>query len=118
MNLLVFTSKKSEERILYNLGRIMRMEVYNNIKAFLKRFHVPKNNLDLMLLLIGNQKDLEDLITIKELFFDIPIILVLPDRKKMTVREGLKFFPRYISYMDSKQRDVEEVLKKIHSNMN
>ncbi len=122
MNLLIFTSKgdeseKSKAKILNDFNHINSVEIYNTIETLLKRLKIPRENLDLMLLLIGNRKDLEDLISFKDLFFEIPIVLVLPDRKKMTVRQGFKFYPRYISYMDSTLKDVTGVLAKIHDNL-
>jgi len=107
------TSRKSIATISNDFTQRDSIEVYNTPDDLLKRLQVPRGNLDLILLLIDNQKDLEDLILLKNMFFNMPIVIVLPDRKKMTIRQGLKFYPRYIGYADSSLKDVTAVLKKI-----
>jgi hypothetical protein len=66
-----------------------------------------------MVLLTGNRKDLVDLLHTKDLFFDIPMILILPDHEQETMNLGFKMIPRFISYGDDNFEDVKVVLEKM-----
>ena len=89
------------------------IEIYRDIETLSARFHKPTYNLTALILLAAARKDLTDLLHTHRLFNDIPIILILPDREENTILEGLKVFPRYMTYADGDFMDVAAVLKKI-----
>ena len=118
MKVLIFASRndlsqKAAESIVNGFVNKNYAEVYFRLTSFLKRLHIPRGNLELILLLIGNHRDLESLIEYKDMLFDIPIILLLPDMEKMTMKQGLKLYPRYISCLNGSLDDVMDVLEKI-----
>jgi hypothetical protein len=68
--------------------------------------------------LASSREDLEAILSIVELFYDLRIILILPDRKKETISKGLKLYPRYLSYADGDFSDVAAVLEKMLGHLN
>ena len=57
-----------------------------------------------------------EFLLIRDLLADIPVILILPDRKKETIHLGHKLCPRFLSYTDSNFSDVALVLSKMMRN--
>ena len=60
-----------------------------------------------------SQEELIDIIHIRELFRDIRIVLILPDREESTVAKGHRLYPRFFSYIDSDFKEIAAVLNKM-----
>lgn len=88
-------------------------EIYRTIEGLSSRFRRPRGNLAVMILSAASQKDLLDLLLIRQLFDGIPMILIIPDREKDTIFKGRKLFPRFMSYADGSFADVAAVLEKM-----
>lgn len=71
----------------------------------------------IVMLLPADESDLSRIIGLKELFGDMPIILILPDREKETIALGYKLRPRFITYTESNFLDVATVLMKMKNKM-
>jgi hypothetical protein len=57
-----------------------------------------------------------EFLDIRDLFIGMPIIIALPDREQKTIHLGHKFYPRFLSYMDSNFEDIALVLNKMLRN--
>jgi len=64
-------------------------------------------------LLAGNEEDLLNMVSIRHLFLDIPIILILYDREEDTTAMGYALYPRFLTYADSNPAEVAAVLGKM-----
>lgn len=65
------------------------------------------------ILLPADIEELMRIIALQNLFGDIPIILILPDRQKNTIALGHKLRPRFVAYADGDFSDVATVLLKM-----
>jgi len=92
------------------------IEVISTTEDLSTRLRRSRYDLSLIILLISSQKELEDLILLRDLVSDMPIILILPDRNRDTIHKGHKLYPRFLSYMDSDFIDVALVLNKMLRN--
>jgi hypothetical protein len=92
------------------LTRSHALEVFHSIDELTIRFREPRGSLAVMIFIGGSRKDLIDLHDIKNMFFDLPMILILPDRMKETARLGFKLYPRFVTYGDGNFEDVKGVL--------
>ena len=88
------------------------VEVYRTIEGLSRRLRQPGNDLPLAILHAPRREDLWDILAIRDLFRDIRIILVLPDRDENTIAQGHILRPRFLCYSDSDLADVSAVLKK------
>jgi len=88
------------------------VERYRSVQKLAERLRQPRFSVILIVLLISSPKALMDVVMIRDLFADIPIILILPDRKKETIAKGHKLYPRFLSYIDGNFEDVALVLNK------
>lgn len=73
----------------------------------------PKNDLAIALLLAQKRKDIEELLSVNQLFRNTRIILVAPDRDKETIATAHMLRPRLLTYGDGDFVDVFIVLTKI-----
>ncbi len=88
-------------------------EIYSTIDTLGKRLRRPSYNIAVAVLLISGREDLRDVLSIRHLFDNIKIILILPDRKNETIVIGHKLRPRFLSYTDSDFIDVVVVLENM-----
>ena len=66
----------------------------------------------------GAGEQLRDVLSIRHLFDNIKIVLILPDRKNETIVIGHKLRPRFLSYTDGDFKDIAAVLKKMLTVLN
>ncbi|MGO9316077.1 MAG: hypothetical protein ACLQBD_29390 [Syntrophobacteraceae bacterium] len=90
-----------------------RIEVYRKVDNLTYRLRQLRSNLTVAVILAANQDELTNLLSIKELIRDLPVIMVLPDREQVTIRKGFALRPRYFAVVDSDFSDVTAVLNKM-----
>jgi hypothetical protein len=88
-------------------------EIYSTIDTLGKRLRRPSYNIAIAVLLISSREELRDVLSIRHLFGNIKIVLILPDRNNETIVIGHKLRPRFLSYTDSDFIDVAVVLENM-----
>jgi hypothetical protein len=114
-------SKNEAKKVLL---RVLDMIVPKNKITLIKdaselEYHLRHQFHDnlIAVLLPANKNELTDLISLKNIFGDIPIILILPDRDNNTIALGHKLRPRFMTYADSDFLDVATVMMKMKGKM-
>ena len=123
MNLLFLaTNIQNRGKYLWDLYHDLddkyKGEFYLTIDDLVNRLRHPKKDLTIAVLLADSQKELENILSVKDFFSDVRIILILPDRNKNTIIKGHTLFPRFLTYVDSDFNWVTAVLEKMLSNNN
>ncbi len=127
MNLLLYANGRNDvgerlRNVIEALVSKRKTEICTTINSLSRRLRKPMYNVDIVVLLAAPRKDLLEIHSMRDLFRDIRIILILPDSRRDTISLGHKLYPRFISYADSDFKDVGAVLKKmigyINSNNN
>ncbi len=93
-------------------------ELYRNIGSLSRRLRQPSEGLTIAVLVAGDREDLANIIAIRDLLFDIPIILILPDRAADLTTAGFRLAPRFLTYADDNKLEVGAVLEKMFANHN
>ena len=88
-------------------------EIYSTIDTLGKRLRRPSYNIAIAVLLISSREELRSVLSIRHLFDNIKIVLILPDRKNETIVIGHKLRPRFLSYTDNDFIDVAVVLENM-----
>ena len=88
-------------------------ETYRTIGSLAHRLRQPRYDATIAVLLAANREDLYDLLSIRDLFRGISIILILPDRNADTIAKGHKLRPRFLTYKDSNFGAITAVLGKM-----
>lgn len=90
-----------------------KIEVYDSIPNLTARLRTPQRESTIAVLLVADGDDLESILAVQSLFGNIPIILILPDRRADTIMKGHSMHPRYLSFKDNKLEDVRAVLARM-----
>ena len=120
MNLLVYAAKSDGvaqhlQQVIEEIVPKKNLQIYRNFNSLSYRLQQPMNGLKIAILLVGNDQDLTDFISLKDLLSELRIILILPDREPSTFAKGHKLGPRYMTYTDSDFQDIRAVLRKMIS---
>ena len=118
MNLLFYAAKKIKTgKLLWNLhqGLASEYEVAfcQTIDTLSLKLRKSLGELTIAILLAESQEELLDLLALRDLFWNLRIILIIPDRKSETVAMGHMLRPRFLSYADGDFSDVAAVLEKM-----
>ena len=125
MGMEVFFYAKTKEGAGKRLQKIIEMLVpksktviFRTTNGLSRRLRRPKpaNDLTVGVLLATSRRDLQDILSIRELLGDVRIIMILPDREGETIAKGHSLRPRFITYADSDFEDISAVLKKMLEN--
>jgi hypothetical protein len=93
-------------------------EFYLKIDDLVDRLRRPKSDPTIAVFLAATRQDLEDLLTFRDFFDRIRIILILPNRDEETITKGHALLPRFLTYVDGNFDWVKAVLRKMLSNNN
>ncbi|MCP4114602.1 MAG: hypothetical protein GY737_04230 [Desulfobacteraceae bacterium] len=91
---------------------VEEIEVCDTVHRLIARFHQPKVAPAVLILVIDGQQTLESLISVRDLFDGIPVIVILTGEDPQTLRRTYTLGPRYISHGDDLDH-VAEVLANL-----
>lgn len=122
MELLFYSSKKNGagrrvQNIIEGLIPEEDIGIFRTVEALADRLRQFRHNLSLAVILARTHKEFKDVLLIRDLLSDLPIILILPDRDKNTISQGHSLYPRFLTYSDGDFTDVAAVLEKMLNNM-
>lgn len=89
------------------------VKICRTIDSLCHGLRQPGHNMTIAVLLASSREDLVDILSIRDLLYDVRIILILPDRKDDTIAKGHTLSPRFLSYIGSDFIDVAAVLDKM-----
>ncbi|MFZ7110713.1 MAG: hypothetical protein ACOWYE_03435 [Desulfatiglandales bacterium] len=118
MNVIFYNPLREEQtevnrELIEHTALAVHTEVFADMKHLTERLRRPSGLLTIAVLYAPRTKDLEALLTIKELIQEVYGVLILPDRKENTISKGHLLRPRFLTYMDADQGDVGLVLTKM-----
>ena len=99
--------------VIQSLVPLSQIETHRTIESLDCKVRQPVNNLNTAVMLASNKEDLLDLLSLRDLLWNLRIILIIPDRKAETIAMGHMLRPRFLSYVDSDFNDVSAVLEKM-----
>jgi|GEM_PF-353268 len=68
---------------------------------------------NIVLLLADTHQRLSDIFSVRNLLKDIQLILILPDKRKDTIRTGYKLYPRFMSDITYDFKDVMVIMNEM-----
>ena len=121
MNVFIYLPVTSEidariQEVVKMARTMAKTEVFRSIEDLSSRLRRPADGFAIAFLVAGSKKELLDIVSIRHLLSDMPIILVLPDREESTAFIGYGLIPRFLTYMDSNLMEVGAVLEKMLEN--
>lgn len=91
-------------------------EIFGSIRSLSRRLRRPSDDFAIAVLAAVDREDLANIISIRSLFLEIPVILILPDREADTTAMGYTLIPRFLTYTDGNPVEVGAVLEKMLQN--
>lgn len=85
----------------------------NSIESLSKVLRQPLNRIAVVVLVVSEVEELVLFNSMKKLFDNLRVILILPDRNRDTLGSSLKFKTSFISFIDSNLQDITSVLSQI-----
>ena len=118
MNLLVYAAKSGEvaqhlQQVIEEIVPKKSIEICRNFNRFSYRLQQPMNGLKIAILLVGNDQDLTDFLSLQDLLSELRILLILPNRDSGMVSKAHALSPRYLAYADGDFEDVNAVLTRM-----
>ena len=89
------------------------IEDYPTIESLSRRLREPRENRGVAILFAADRDGMQELLSIRPLLHDTPIILILPDRESETISMAHQLRPRFLSDIHGNWAAVVEVLKKM-----
>jgi len=122
MTLLVYSTKTNdaEERLLRVIELLLpekKLKFYRSIDDLSARLRQPVFNPRIIILLAASRKELENILSIRELLEDAKIILIVPDTDPATLARGHTLRPRFLSDCNSDFVDVAAVVGQMIKNL-
>jgi hypothetical protein len=116
--IFLYTGLKTEigerlEKAVRAVAPENKIDICRSIEALYRIFSQRNNRPSVAVLLAADIEDLLGFVSIRTVFRNSRIILILPDQQEATVAQGHKLCPRYVSYTESDFTDVATVLAKM-----
>ena len=118
---ILFYSKNGKEavaalqKIIEEQAPKEQIEVHRTIESLSKRLRQSKYDVVIAILIATSKEEFSEILSIRDFLRDLRVILILPDRKKVTISKGHTLYPRFLSYADGDFSDVAAVLGKMLS---
>ncbi|MBS3817901.1 hypothetical protein KGY73_00115 [bacterium] len=118
MKLLLYASttqppwKKIQEYVKKRVS-YKNLELYQTIEALKQRLCQPKEEMFVGFLLVSDREGLLDILSLRQLFLDIPTILIIPDKEKETIALAHRFRPNFLGFKDDEPEKISQVLEKM-----
>src|SRR5574340_1573420 len=119
INLIFYVSDSKSDasrrllRIIETVIPSKLIKIHRTIKGVAGSFRRPSDHPVIALIYISNGKELQDVMSISDLLFGVPLILILPDSNKEAVAMAHSLRPRFLTYKDSDVREVSGVLGRM-----
>ncbi len=122
MNIFFLSGSKNDarkrlQRVLEYMLPKKNIKYIRSIPELEKNLRKTTGKLSLALILHVGREQLAGLLSIKELFEDTSLILILKDKDAEIISMGHHLRPRFITYADSDFLDVASVLMKMKEKM-
>ncbi len=94
------------------------LEIFYSIEDLTKRIRRIPRDISVAILPAQNEEQLSKLVFLKEYLEDIPIILVLPNMKRVSILKGHLLNPKFMDFTGGDFTNVGAVLEKIIARTN
>jgi hypothetical protein len=101
------------QRVIESLVAEGQVTIYTDMEGLMRRLRKPRGDLQIAVLLASTGQDLDGLLSIGHVLWDLRIILVLPDREAETISKGHSLRPRFLTFSDGNIEDIGAVLRKM-----
>ncbi len=88
------------------------LELHRSLNSFASRLRQPGRNIAVVMLYIADKKTLSDLLVVRRLLSDLPVVILLNDQEPEMLKFSHELRPRVIMYTCWKAEDICSVLQR------
>jgi hypothetical protein len=88
------------------------LELHRSLVSFASRLRQPVGKIAAVLLYIADKRNLSDLLVVRSLLHDLPVVILLNDQEPEILRFSHELRPRVIIYTCWKAEDICTVLQR------
>jgi len=97
-------------RALRSVKAVKNMEFQDTIAGFSEALRQAPGEVAVAVVLVAGRRELLELLAVREIFADLPMILVLPDGAEQTIGLGHRLNPRFVSFSHGELSHYADVL--------
>ena len=121
MQLLFYSSGdgQNEKRLEAAVHKVIpesKIELFKRLDDLRERLRRPVEPDSIAVLSALNREELQQMQLLRRLLIEVYIVLVIPDRKKSTIKLAHLLLPRFLSLANSDFTDLKIVLDKMYIN--
>jgi hypothetical protein len=121
MQLLLYSSKDDQnakrlETAVHKVIPESKIELFKRLDDFRERLRRPVEPNSIAVLSASNREELQQMQLLRGLLTEIYVVLVIPDRKKSTIKLAHLLLPRFLSQRNNNFIDLSKVLNKMYIN--
>ena len=119
MKILIFCSKDNDFKVTNLISSIEtrllsdKLEFCTDIPALQIKMTSLGQRPNVVVLIASNLEELNQLVEMKDLFFDVPVIVIIPDDNKFSINLGHKLRPRFLTTTDNDISILSAILEKM-----
>ena len=119
---IIYSAKQGKvgERLLQSVETVVpkkKITICRTIDALSRALRRPSSCAEIAILLTSGIEEILDIISLRDLQWDMKIILILPDSGPDTIAKGHLLRPRFMSDCHSNFQEVTAVLKRMVENL-
>ncbi len=88
------------------------LELHRSLDSFVSRLRQPGRNIAVVMLYIADKKALSDLLIVRPLLNDLPVVILLNDQEPEILKFSHELRPRVIIYTCWRVKDICSVLQR------
>ena len=121
MKLLFFYSQETPqtkrlENLIESFVASDVLEVFKSMETIIERFKSPLDDVTTAVFVASSLAELKEFYKLRNYFFDLRHIIILPEKDKKMIAVAHKLRPRFLSYSENDFNVVSAVLKKMFAN--
>ena len=119
MRLLFYSSRDDQniQRLEAAIRKVIpdnKIELFRRLDDFMERLRMPIEPDSIAVLSASNREELQQMQLFRRLLPEIYVVLVIPDRKKSTIRLAHLLLPRFLNQTNDDFLDLSKVLDKMY----
>jgi hypothetical protein len=117
MQIIFYSSEESESERLSRFIEVIvpreKITYIHSLEALLLRLRHPLNNHTTIIFYISTREELLNVVAMQDLLCDFRLVVILPDKDKMSTSMAHTLRPRFIGYADDDYLDIVTVLGRM-----
>ena len=101
------------QKIMKQFVSEVQVRIFRNWKVFVNKLMSPKIKRVIVVVVLSQREELLDALSIRDIFHEYKLILILPDQEEETISLGHSLRPNFMTHKMGNFQQLEMVLEKM-----